>query len=615
MNEQLERFFAEFPQYQNDGRNRIVAAWDYMEGRKKGITRPCGEAFMDHPLRVARILAELHLDADAIICAFLHGSMEDLGLSPDELESKFGTTVARLVAGTSRISGMNLRNKTIQQAESIRKMFFAMIDDIRVILVRLADRLDKMRSLKNFPEDQQKAIAQETIDIWAPLANRLGISSIKDELEDLSLKYLNREVFDQIKSIVSAKKGERADFLQKAEQEILKAAAKAGMEIKVESRAKHFWSIYQKMKKRNKAADELYDLLAMRVLCETVNDCYTMLGIVHTIWKPLDGRFKDYIAMPKANGYQSLHTTVMCVGGRPLEIQIRTHEMHHVAENGVASHWLYKKGTSKEIVTADNLSIINQLKELSNDRFTDEDFLSSIKDDLLGDSIYVFTPKGDIIELVAGSTPIDFAYAIHSAIGEKIVGAKADGAIIPLSEPLKNTQVVEVITHPQAHPTINQYNSVRTAKARQKIRAWLQENEPDGGFEKKEPADAEKSPAPTPQTHHKGSQLEIQEGETEREFDAAVLKIRVGDTTNFMIKFAHCCKPVPPVAITGYVSRGRGIIIHRNDCTNLSRIPDIENRKILVEWEVHEDDESLSRKKKKKKADGAEGGSRKQTSR
>ncbi|HNY21450.1 MAG TPA: RelA/SpoT family protein [Treponemataceae bacterium] len=597
MNAELQGFFGDYGYFSEEDRATIAKAWDFMESRKAGVTRDCGEPFMSHPLRVARILADLRLDADTIVCALLHGSMEDLGTSAEELESTFGKNVARIVEGTSRISGLKLQNKTIQQAESIRKMFFAMVDDIRVILVRLADRLDKMRSLKNFPQERQKPIAQETIDIWAPLANRLGISSIKDELEDLSLKFLNREVFDQIKALVAAKKGERAKFLEKAEGEIIAVAAQAKIPIAVNSRAKHFWSIYQKMKKRNKAADELYDLLAMRILCDSVNECYTMLGLVHTIWKPLDGRFKDYIAMPKPNGYQSLHTTVMSIDGRPLEIQIRTKEMHHVAENGIASHWLYKKGTSKEIVTADNLSIINQLKELSRTRFTDEDFLARIKQDLLGDSIYVFTPKGDIMELPAGSTAIDFAYNVHTAVGEKIVGAKADGQIITLSEPLKNTQVIEVITHPQAHPTRNQYNNAHTAKARQKIRAWLQENEPASDFEKKDTSEAPQQ-AQTQRTAHRKGSLAEEEGAGVPEFDAAVLKIRVGDTTNFMIKFAQCCKPVPPLPITGYVSRGRGIIIHRVDCPNLSRIPDIANRTIPVEWEIPPVDAKEKKKKK-----------------
>jgi len=599
MNEQLELFFSDFPNYTPEDRQRICTARDFMDARKKDAKRSSGEAFMDHPLRVARILAGLGLDADSLMCAFLHGSMEELGLAPEELENRFGRSVLHLLEGTSRISGLKLQNKSAHEAESIRKMFFAMVGDIRVIIVRLADRLDKMRSLRNFPEDRQRLVAQETIDIWAPLANRLGISSIKDELEDLSLKYINPDVYEQIKNLVAAKKGERAGFLENAEKEIHKTAHKAGIEISVHSRAKHFWSIYQKMKKRNKGADELYDLLAMRILCSSVNECYTLLGLVHTIWKPVDGRFTDYIAMPKANGYQSLHTTVISIEGRPLEIQIRTADMHHIAENGVASHWLYKKAVRGEAITADHLSIINQLKELSQNRFTDEDFLARIKSDLLGDSIFVFTPKGDIIELPSGATPIDFAYTIHSAVGEKIVGAKADGSIIQLSQSLKNTQVVEIITHPQAHPTQNQYNSVRTAKARQKIRAWLQANDPTGAFEKKESAEADKPAVQTqPPGHHKGTLGEDLADEQERDFDTAVLKIRIGDTTNFMIKFAHCCKPVPPLPITGYVSRGRGIIIHRADCTNLARIPEIRQRSITVEWELPPEEAKEKKKKK-----------------
>lgn len=593
MKDLLDTFFTEFPHYSPDDQAVIRNAWNFMTEKKKEICRTCGESFMEHPLRVARTLASLQLDADSIVCAFLHGSLEELELSPEEVKKRFGDSVYRLVEGTSRISGLNLKNKTNAQAETIRKMFFAMVDDIRIILVRLADRLDKMRSLKNFPQEQQKAIAQETIDIWAPLANRLGMYSIKDELEDLSLKFLNPDVFLQIKDLVSEKKVERASFLAKAENEIRQIAGNAGIAVTVQSRAKHFWSIYQKMKRRNKAVDELYDLLAIRILCDTVTECYTLLGLVHTVWNPLDGRFKDYIAMPKSNGYRSLHTSVLCYEGKHLEIQIRTHEMHSIAENGVASHWLYKKGSSKENRSTKDLSVINQLRELSKNRFSDEDFLARIKSDILGDSIYVFTPKGDIKELPAGSTPVDFAYYIHSAIGEKIVGAKADGAIVPLSHTLKDTQVVEIITHPQAHPTWNQLNTVRTAKARQKIRAWLQTNsvsgDTDKGDSKAEHKTAEKH------AHHRG--VLAHEVAREHDFDSAVLRIRVGDTTNFMIKFALCCNPVPPVPIIGYVSRGRGIIIHRKDCSNVSRIPDISNRTITVEWEKTEEPIRAKRKK------------------
>lgn len=598
----LETFFADFPRYTAEDRKLICSAYDYAVLRGSSALRSSGEAWIEHPVRVARIIAGLGLDAEAVACALLHGlaATEEGEALRKELESSFGSAIARLVDGTSRISGLKMRNKTIQQAEAIRKMFFAMVDDLRIILVRLADRLDKMRTLKQYPESERKALAQETVDIWAPLANRLGISPIKVELEDLGLKYTNREVYDQIKNLVAAKKNERSEFLERAETELVQAAARSGIAIHVKSRAKHFWSIYQKMKKRNKAADELFDLLAMRVICPTVNDCYAVLGLVHSIWKPLDGRFKDYIAMPKSNGYQSLHTTVMSIEGMPLEIQIRTPDMHQIAESGVASHWLYKKGTSKESVSAESIPVVNRLRELAKSGFTGEDFLDQIKADLLGDSIFVFTPKGDIIELPAGSTPIDFAYTIHSAVGEKIVGAKANGAIIPLSQSLKNTQVVEIITHPQARPTINQYHSVRTAKARQKIRAWLQENDPGVVFEKKDLPDPDRQGEMQKQSaHHKGILNVQQNAEQPPQFDSAVLKIRVGDTTNFMIKFANCCKPVPPASITGYVSRGRGIIIHRADCTNLGKIPEITSRSIPVEWELPSEDKKASKAKKK----------------
>jgi len=591
------RFFSDFPLYTAEDRIQFEKAWKLLATDSSTHKRDSGEPYMEHPLRVARILAALNMDSDTLICALLHGSPEDLGISDEQIQSQFGSAVRNLVAGVNRISGLTLRNKTIHQAESIRKMFFAMINDIRILLIRLADRLDKMRYLKYTHSEEQKRIAQETIDIWAPLANRLGMSSIKDELEDLSLKYLNREIFDQIKSFVAVKKGQRADFLKKAEQRILDAAREAKIQIEVNSRAKHFWSIYQKMKKRNKSTDELFDLLALRILTDNQQQCYTMLGLVHTIWKPLDGRFKDYIAMPKSNGYQSLHTTVLCSGGIPLEIQIRTRDMHHIAENGVASHWLYKQGGTKNVVAPEQLSIINQLHELSKSGSSDEEYLARLKQDLLGDSIYVFTPRGDIIELPTGASAIDFAYYIHSAIGEKIVGAKADGAIIPLSQPLKNTQVVEILTHPQAHPTQNHYAGAHTARARHRIRAWLATNEPNA-VDRKEVSSDMPPRTSEHRLHHKGNVADAFRA-AQPDFDSAVLKIKIGDTTNFLIKFAQCCLPVPPEPITGYVSRGRGIIIHRETCENLERIPEIIQRRIAVTWEIPKKNSDTPQKKKK----------------
>ncbi len=354
-------FFLENPTYKSE-EEKILQAWNFLVSNTVNISRSSGQAYYLHPLRVAKIIAQIGLDADAVVSALFHNIPDLPHINKEEIEKLFGKDVLRIITGTARITGMQIHNKTLHQADSFRKMLFAMVDDIRIILIKLADRLDRMRFLKAVSPESQKAIAQEVIEIWAPLANRLGMSAVKSEMEDLSLKYTNPDVFQHLKQLVALKKGERANYLEKAEKAIFQEAVKNNLTISISSRAKHFYSIYQKMRKRNKAAEELYDLFALRIICKTNADCYTVVGIVHTLWKPLDGRFKDYIAMPKANGYQSLHTTVQC-DGNPLEIQIRTEDMHAVAERGVASHWLYKKGTSKDTITLEKLSIINQLKE------------------------------------------------------------------------------------------------------------------------------------------------------------------------------------------------------------------------------------------------------------
>lgn len=587
----IEKFFIDYPSYNSEERKKILLAWDYLVTHTESISRSCGQPYYEHPLRVAEIAAQSSLDADTVISALFHNILDLEHINMEEIEQLFGKDVLRIITGTARITGMQINNKTLHQADTVRKMLFAMVDDIRIILVKMADRLDRMRFLKSVSPESQKAIAQEVIEIWAPLANRLGMSNVKSEMEDLSLKYTNPDVFQHLKQLVALKKGERADYLERAERAIYKNADKNGIEVSISSRAKHFYSIYQKMRKRNKAAEELYDLLALRIICKTNADCYTVVGIVHTLWKPLEGRFKDYIAMPKANGYQSLHTTVL-YDGKPLEIQIRTEDMHAVAEHGVASHWLYKKGTSKDLVSISNLSIINQLKELRKENLTDEQLFAEIKDELLGDSIFVFTPKGDVRELPAGSTAIDFAYSIHSHIGEKIVGAKANGSIIPLSSPLKNTQIIEILTSPQAHPTINQLHHVKTSKARSKIRSYLQENDPSFDIEKVVPP----PPGPKPSMPHRSGSGDPNEATT-KTYNGEAVKIRIGDTTNFLITIARCCTPVYGDEIVGYVSRGRGIIVHRANCRNFSRIPNINERSVEVIWEQIPPAESKKSKK------------------
>ncbi len=645
---------------------RMGDAADWAALRHAGAMRASGEPAVTHCWRIASILMQLGMDADSVIAGIFHdapgspggegevpaskddpaamsaptaahGALADeaprqhhpaavakpgkkqggatarnaFARSPvvDELEARFGKDVAFIVEGVSRLSALKAKNKTVQAAETIRKMLFAMTQDIRVIIVKLADKLDNMRTLKYLDEERQKEIATECLDIFAPLADRLGVSWMKDEFEDLSLKHLNREAFDQIKSIVAAKKGERETYLVRVEAAITEAASAEGISVEIQARAKHFYSIYQKMRKRAKGADELFDLLGVRLICETDNDCYTLLGFIHRVWKPIEGRFKDYIAMPKANGYRSLHTTVMGFDGRLLEIQIRTRDMHRVAEYGVASHWLYKKGNAAEAPRPEDLTIVNRLKEWGDFLSQGAEYLEEIKRELLKDSIFVFTPRGDVIQLPAGAGPLDFAYAIHSDVGSRCMGAKADGQIVPLDGELHNTQIVEILTSPQAHPTMNWLPLAKTSKARQKIRAALVASgqviaiernivagkraaPADHAEEKrlKEDREAEERRVEAERLHSLASgppgtitvYRRVEPGQALRNDSAGVA---IGGAKNVMIRIAGCCRPVTGDAILGYVSRGRGIIVHRADCKSLAAIPDFLDRRIEVSWE------------------------------
>jgi len=511
-----------------------------------------------------------------------------------DIALRFGPGVSLLVEDVSRLAALKAKNKTVHAAETIRKMLFAMARDIRVIIVKLADKLDSMRTLRALPEEKQKAIAAECLDIFAPLADRLGISWMKDELEDLSLKALNREAFDQIKEIVAAKKGERESFLQRVESEIREAARAEGIELEISARAKHFYSIYRKMRRKARGAEELFDLLGLRLICAGENECYALLGLVHRLWKPMEGRFKDYIAMPKANGYKSLHTTVMCYEGRLLEVQIRTRDMHRVAEFGVASHWLYKKGTAAESPRPEDLPIVNRLKEWSDFVSQGAVFLDEIKRELLKDSIFVFTPRGDVIELPAGATPLDFAFAIHTDVGIHCVGAKADGQIVHLDSELRNTQVVEIMTAPSARPNMNWLHIARTSKARAKIRAWLVQEGEVLAFDrdivagKRAAEQAQQQPPPPPMAGLDASKGSIEfrnyvPGEALRNERAGV---SIGGAKNMMIRIAGCCGPVTGDDIVGYISRGRGIIVHRADCRSIRAVADFAERRIDVRWEA-----------------------------
>jgi GTP pyrophosphokinase len=634
---------------------RIASALAWAEGRFAGRLRASGEAAWMHDIRVADSLMGMGLDADSVVAGLLHDSLEGHsgepggededeeanaaeGESPEEarrrakariaqrskeaaaaasrrsalvadIGARFGPNVALLVEDSSRLAALKAKNKTVQAAETIRKMLFAMARDIRVIIIKLSDKLDSMRTLKYLGEERQKEIAAECLDVFAPLADRLGISWMKDELEDLSLKALNREAYDQIKSLVAAKKGERESYLQRVEEDIREAAAAEGAPIEASARAKHFYSIYQKMRKKAKGAEELYDLLGLRLICGSENDCYAVLGVVHRLWKPIEGRFKDYIAMPKANGYRSLHTTVMCYEGRLLEVQIRTREMHRVAEYGVASHWLYKKGMTAETPKPEDLPMVNRLKEWGDFVSQGAVYLEEIKRELFKDSIFVFTPRGDVIELPSGSTPLDFAFAIHTDVGIHCLGAKSDGQIVPLDAELKNTQVVEVLTSPQARPHMNWLRIARTSKAKAKIRAWLVQDGEALAIDRNIVAGHRGATAPHPKAGESGALASptraqksssgsagkmtettkgaieyrtVEPGEAVRNDRAGV---SIGDEKNMMIRIAGCCHPVTGDEIVGYVSRGRGIIVHRADCRSLHAIADFAERRIDVSWE------------------------------
>lgn len=583
----LNEFLEKFSFYSTEDKAKITSAWNFLCDTCKDKKRSCGKPYYLHPLRISYILASSEFDSDCICAGLLH-SIYDFEVSENEIQEKFGQSVYKIIEGTSRIMNISSKSKTLHQADAIRKMLFAMVDDVRVIFVKLADKLDRIRNIKNLENSQQRILASEIIDIWAPLADRLGMSKEKNEFEDLSLKYTNPDAFQQIKAVIAQKKDERSQYLQNAVSTIQEEADKVGIKVSISSRAKHFYSIYQKMRKRNKEPGELFDLLALRVICQNKNQCYTLIGIVHGLWKPLEGRFKDYIAMPKANGYQSLHTTVMCED-RPLEIQIRTQKMHDIAEHGVASHWLYKKGMNHDLVDVNNLSIFNQLQQLRDKPLSDETFFQSFKNDLLGDEIVVFTPKGEVKQLPLGSTAIDFAYSIHSDIGEKIVGAKANGKIIPLTQPLQNTQIIEILTNPKAHPTQAQLKAVKTTKAKQKIHVWLVANDPTFIDKATNSKEAELSEHQTNLKHNQEEQKEKhkhKKGTGVQNSTTVNAKIKIGNTTNFIVNFAKCCNPKYPDLIAGYVSTGRGLTIHKADCITYQRIPNIQNRTIEIEWDI-----------------------------
>ncbi len=587
MQTKIESFKAKLSQFSPKEVERIISAAEWAKELHKDQKRASGEPYFIHPLKVAEFLVDMKMDTDSIIAALLHDILEDTDTAFKEISKRYGKQVAVLVEGVTKISILKAKSKSIQEAETIRKMLLAMSRDIRVIIIKLADKLHNMTTLAYLPEKKRKAIATECLEIYAPLANRLGFSWMKAELEDLSLKHLNPHVYTYISDYLKENKSERKDYLKKVEQTILKAAAEEGHRVRVFTREKHIYSVYMKMKKRKKDINEIYDILGIRIICSTVNECYSILGLVHRLWPPIEGRFKDYIAMPKANQYQSLHTSVMCFNGRVTEVQIRTDNMHSTAEYGIAAHWLYKSGgfNGRKLKNKD-LPIISRLKNWDGVKSSADDFIADIRKEFLKDSIYVFTPDGHIIELPKNSTAIDFAYHIHTEIGNHCLGALADGSIIPLNRPLKNTQVVEIRTSNTAIPHVNWLRFVQTTRARNKIRHWLNKHD-DNLYIDKNIIAKKKESVP------KSSPAQVKPVDPEQEgtfinqvLDRAKIAFKIGNEKNMLISIAKCCNPATGDDIVGYISRGRGIIVHKRSCPNLKHINDIENRCIDVEWEA-----------------------------
>jgi GTP pyrophosphokinase len=549
----------------------------------EGQTRLSGEPYIIHPLEVAITLALLRLDTTTICAALLHDVVEDTEHSMDYLAKEFSEEVALLVDGVTKISSLKNRSKSHAQAETLRKMLLATIKDIRVIIIKLADKLHNMRTIMFQAEHKQQRIAKETLDIYAPIARRLGISKLATELEDLSFHVLYKDEFNDIKNRIAQRQSEVEDYLENVRNLINARLAELNISVEIKGRAKSFYSIYRKMVLSNKSFDDIYDIRGIRLLTAEMKDCYAVLGVIHSIWSPIEGRFKDYIAVPKTNMYQSLHTSVMGPEGLPLEVQIRTKEMDATAEMGIAAHWIYK-GSGKNLKKEyKNLSILNSLDSVSLDAMNTRDFVSTVKMDLYEDEIFVFTPKGEIIKLPSGSTPVDFAYAIHTEVGNKCSGAKINNKLIPLRTKLKSGEIVEIITSKNAHPVEAWMKLVKSGNARYKIRNWLKKHNDE--FAKTEEEIKRKEEK---KKEIKKASVSIPEEEQIRvkNFNKDnKIGVSIEGNSNVLIKLAQCCQPIPGDEVTGFITRGRGITIHKKSCPSLERLSGESERFISIIWE------------------------------
>ncbi len=629
----LEALLEEIPKYQPAADlDLLTRAYRFSEASHRGQQRASGEPYLSHPLEVANLLVDFKMDVVTVTAGLLHDVLEDTGATKDDLEREFGREIADLVDGVTKIGKLAFSSREERQAENFRKMLVAMARDLRVLMIKLADRLHNMRTLHYLAPDKARKIAQETLDIYAPLAHRLGMAKVKAELEDLALRTLHPEDYVALQKRVAKRRLEREAEINQVIAIIDRKLSEVGIEAQIRGRPKHFYSIWKKMHDQGREFDEIYDLTAVRVITGTVRDCYGALGVIHSLWKPVPGRFKDFIAMPKVNMYQSLHTTVIGPKGDPVEIQIRTREMHKIAEEGIAAHWLYKERRTGKDKLDDSLLWLRQLLETQQELKDPREFLDTVRVDLFPDEVYVFTPRGDVKALPDGATPIDFAYAVHTKVGEHCVGAKVNGKLVSLRTPLKQGDIVEIITSPNAHPSRDWLQIVRSSRARQKINQWLKVEERArsialgrelferearkyrlnaaallGGEEARKVAadlgypgvdDLLAAIGYGKSSVHQilgklapGALLDGDGAEKPRPAGPrpkGEQGVRIRGVDDLLVRFARCCNPLPGDQIVGFITRGRGLTVHTRDCLTVAKSVLDRERLINVEWDVEE---------------------------
>jgi GTP pyrophosphokinase len=637
-----ERFEALLRQAQanrpNEDISLIRKAWEFCVSHHKGQTRASGEPYIVHPLEVAEVLVEMKLDATAVAAALLHDAVEDTQATSEEIGDKFGDQVAHIVEGVTKIDKIQFANREDRQAENVRKMLLAMVSDVRVVLIKLADRLHNMRTLEHLKPERQEAIARETLDIYAPLAHRLGMGKVRGELEDLAFRYTDPVSYEQVAAAVEARRVDGEQFLRGVEDTLTEQLRENGIKARVEWRIKRLYSIHQKIERTKVSFDQVYDLLAIRVITEDVASCYAVFGLIHTLWRPVPGRIKDFIAIPRANRYQSLHTTVMSASGHQFEVQIRTEEMHRIAEEGIAAHWKYKTGGVVTARDEERLNWIRQLVEWQKEMTDPNEFLSSLKMDLYPDEVYTFTPKGKVVVVPAGATPVDFAYTIHTDVGHSCVGAKINGRMVPLRTKLRTGDIVEIVTQKDHKPSRDWLTFVKSPRARNKIKHWLNEDQRVRAVEigrKLLEREARKFKVPMTQiddqdlgriaqefgvataadllatlgqgknTAHQllgklapgfAAPPEAEPGTASKSGEAgmtdAVRKLhltgsdslQVEGQNDLLVYRARCCNPIRGEEIVGYVTRGKGVAVHARSCPNVQNLLYESDRRINVEW-------------------------------